>query len=114
MDVERMIEDLKKSCWGNSAHVVDDERRKAAEMIQALQAENARLKYYEDKCHDCPIVCAKTEIIKANEKLERAEAERDAAVRCIDDISEALTFQRITAIGLRISEWRARGKDGVT
>ena len=33
------------------------------------------LKHYEDKCHDCPIVCAKTEIIKAHEELERVKAE---------------------------------------
>ena len=30
----------------------------SADAITALLAENARLKKYEDKCHDCPIVCA--------------------------------------------------------
>ena len=47
----------------------------SADAITALLAENARLKKYEDKCHDCPIVCAKTEIIKAHEGLEAVQAE---------------------------------------
>lgn len=59
----------------------------SADAISALLAENARLKKYEDKCHDCPIVCAKTEVSKAYEEVERLKAEnaslrkeRDAAV----------------------------------
>ena len=47
-----------------------------AELEQA-RAEITRLKHYEDKCHDCPIVCAKREIIKAHEELEAAQNERD-------------------------------------
>ena len=44
MDIEKLIEGLKKSCWGKSAHVVDDERRKAATALSTLQAENERLR----------------------------------------------------------------------
>ena len=53
----------------------------SADAITALLAENARLKKYEDKCHDCPIVCAKTEIIKAHEGLEAVQAELEQVKR---------------------------------
>ena len=53
----------------------------SADAITALLAENARLKKYEDKCHDCPIVCAKTEIIKAHEELEAVQAELEQVKR---------------------------------
>lgn len=43
MDCDVMIKHLKKSCWGESAHLVDKERLKAAETISTLQAENAKL-----------------------------------------------------------------------
>ena len=43
--------------------------------LEQAKAEIIRLKHYEDKCHDCPIVCAKTEIIKAHEELETVQAE---------------------------------------
>lgn len=42
--LDRLIEGLKKTCWGKSAHVVDDERRKAASALSALKAENANLR----------------------------------------------------------------------
>lgn len=51
-----------------------------AELEQA-RAEITRLKHYEDKCHDCPIVCAKTEIIKAHEELEAIQAELEQVKR---------------------------------
>ena len=41
-------------------------------------------------------------------ELEQVKAERDAAVKCIEEIEDALNFQRISAIGLRISEWRGQ------
>ena len=41
-------------------------------------------------------------------RLEDVKSERDAAVKCIGEIEDALKFQRISAIGLRISEWRCR------
>ena len=44
MGIEKMIEGLKKSCWGKSAHVVDDERRKAAIALSTLQDENEKLR----------------------------------------------------------------------
>ena len=44
MDIEKLIEDLKKICWGASAHVVDDERLQAATALSTLQAENEKLR----------------------------------------------------------------------
>lgn len=61
---------------------------KAVEAVKNLRAEQekakteiTRLKHYEDKCHDCPIVCAKTEIIKAHEELEAVQAELEQVKR---------------------------------
>lgn len=44
MDTEKLIERLKKSCWGESAHLVDKERLEAATALSALQAENEKLR----------------------------------------------------------------------
>lgn len=60
-----------------------------AELEQA-KAEITRLKYYEDKCHDCPIVCAKTEIIKAHEELETVQAELEQVKRENETLKHAL------------------------
>lgn len=64
--------------------------------LEQAKAEITRLKHYEDKCHDCPIVCAKTEIIKAHEELEAVQAElervkreRDAAVEDLHKLCPA-------------------------
>ena len=43
MDIEKQIEGLKKTCWGVSAHVVDDERRNAATALSTLQPSNEPL-----------------------------------------------------------------------
>ena len=51
------------------------ENEKRQDELEQAKTEITRLKYYEDKCHDCPIVCAKTEIIKAHEELEAVQAE---------------------------------------
>lgn len=53
------------------------ENEKRQDELEQARAEITRLKHYEDKCHDCPIVCAKTEIIKAHEELKAAQNERD-------------------------------------
>ena len=47
MDIEKLIERLKKPCWGESAHLVDKERLEAStalSMIPTLQAENEKLR----------------------------------------------------------------------
>ena len=49
--------------------------------LEQAKTEITRLKHYEDKCHDCPIVCAKTEIIKAHEELEAVQAELEQVKR---------------------------------
>lgn len=74
---------------------------KAVEAVKDLRAEQekakteiTRLKHYEDKCHDCPIVCAKTEIIKAHEELEAVQAELEQVKRCIEIVEN----QRDSAI----------------
>lgn len=51
------------------------ENEKRQDELEQARAEITRLKHYEDKCHDCPIVCAKTEIIKAHEELEQIQSE---------------------------------------
>ena len=60
----------------------------------------------------CPLI---PELRAENEKLraelEQVKAERDAAVKCIEEIEDALNFQRMSAIGLRISEWRGQKED---
>lgn len=84
-----------------------------AELEQA-RAEITRLKHYEEKCHDCPIVCAKTEIIKAHEELEAVQAElervkqeKDAAVDCINQIQSARDHTRPAYVVDKIlSDWR--------
>ena len=91
MNIEKLIERMNNHLQSLAAysdpelaHTLED----AATALSTLQAENdklwaeqeqakaeiIRLKYYEDKCHDCPIVCAKTEIIKAHEELEAVQA----------------------------------------
>lgn len=99
MDYEKLIERLKcpqihscpmKGDYPSCKAYQKDIKQDAADALTALLAENARLKHYEEKCHDCPIVCAKTEIIKAHEKLgalqvelEQVKRERDTAVETI-------------------------------
>lgn len=41
-------------------------------------------------------------------RAEKMESERDAAVKCIEEIEDALNFKRMSAIRLRISEWPGR------
>ena len=89
-----------------------------AELEQA-RAEITRLKHYEDKCHDCPIVCAKTEIIKAHEELEAVQAElervkqeRDAAIDCIYKIEDDLDRGNDNDWAREhISEWESQKED---
>lgn len=44
MDYEKLIERLKKPCWGESAHLVDKERMEAATALSTLQSENKKLR----------------------------------------------------------------------
>ena len=90
MDYEKLIEQLKQKdgLWcsvptgeklvTDAADAVTDllaENEKLRAELEQAGAEITRLKHYEDKCHDCPIVCAKTEIIKAHEELEQIQSE---------------------------------------
>lgn len=59
------------------------ENEKLRAELEQARAEITRLKHYEDKCHDCPIVCAKTEIIKAHEGLEAVQAELEQKSKLI-------------------------------
>ena len=59
------------------------ENEKLRAELEQAGAEITRLKHYEDKCHDCPIVCAKTEIIKAHEELEAVQAELEQKSKLI-------------------------------
>lgn len=104
MDIEKLIEGLKKSCWGKSAHVVDDERRKAAIALSTLQDENEEMQkqlnmFSEFLCYMTGGLLSKTNytaqaMIEAAEdyqqrvcddcdlraKLEQVKQERDEAV----------------------------------
>lgn len=135
MDVERMIEDLKKSCWGNSAHVVDDERRKAAEMIQELRTELEQMAsciYYKQGglCRygeeDPANVCVFGPCPNQRSEQEILD-EKDAAVKDLENLM-ADTDDPVCgfcakadgeepckgAKGTCTPKWRGRGKDGVT
>lgn len=70
------------------ARTKDAEIVRLGKELEQAKAEITRLKYYEDKCHDCPIVCAKTEIIKAHEELEAVQAELEQVKRDFDGICE--------------------------
>ena len=121
MDYEKLIEQLKQKdgLWC-SVHTGEKLVTDAAEAFAAQLAENAqlrdeleqakaeiiRLKYYEDKCHDCPIVCAKTEIIKAHEELEQIQSEndrlrkeRDAAVENIPHECKTCLYHTVSFNG---------------
>lgn len=112
--------------WKNAHHQAalnfQQENRECNKVLAELEqarAEITRLKYYEDKCHDCPIVCAKTEIIKAHEELEQIQSEndrlrkeRDAAVDCIYKIEDALDRGNDNDWAREhISEWESQKED---
>ena len=74
--------------------------------LEQAKTEITRLKHYEDKCHDCPIVCAKTEIIKAHEELEQIQSEndrlrkeRDAAVENIPHECKTCLYHTVSFNG---------------
>lgn len=76
--------------WKNAHHQAalnfQQENRECNKVLAELEqarAEITRLKHYEDKCHDCPIVCAKTEIIKAHEELEAVQNELEQKSKLI-------------------------------
>lgn len=134
MDIENLIADLQEISQKNSiSHYKRDRCAAAATALSTFQAENeklqdeleqaraeiTRLKHYEDKCHDCPIVCAKTEIIKAHEELEQIQSEndrlrkeRDAAVDCIYKIEDDLDRGTDNDWAREhISEWESQKED---
>lgn len=93
MDIEKLIERLKKTCWGESAHKVDEERRQAAEALTALQAENERLKseniMHKNAADDYYNTSEeyRRERNDLLEELEKVKAERDAYKIYFDDLS---------------------------
>jgi seryl-tRNA synthetase len=130
MDIEKLIERLKHDYHGYST-VENNPEETFHDMVECLtalstlQAENeqlraeleqagaeiARLKHYEDKCHDCPIVCAKTEIIKAHEELEAIQAEleqvkweKDAAVNDLQCIKSCAVCKHCDSLQTPIPE----------
>ena len=113
MDIEKLIERLRtESLYADKASLeIMDLCMDAATALSTLQGENTQLraeleqkeKYYEQMVD----ALAATEIAE----LEQVKRERDAAVKCIKEIEDALNFQRISAISLRISEWRGQKED---
>ena len=112
MDYEKLIRRLRNDAdayrngktLGRAFADQEDVLDNAATALSTLQAENeklraeleqagaeiTRLKHYEDKCHDCPIVCAKTEIIKAHEELKAAQNERDMWKEGMEDCQKSI------------------------
>lgn len=98
---------------------------KAVEAVKNLRAEQEkdkteiiRLKHYEDKCHDCPIVCAKTEIIKAHEELEAVQAEleqvkreREKLERFLGELEGAVYTGQYFHLRPMIEKWRGQKED---
>lgn len=123
MDIEKLIERLKHDYHGYST-VENNPEETFHDMVECLTAlstlraeleqagaEIARLKHYEDKCHDCPIVCAKTEIIKAHEELEAIQAEleqvkweKDAAVNDLQCIKSCAVCKHCDSLQTPIPE----------
>ena len=102
MDIEKLIEqlngyfegkDLKRGVALDAATALSTlqaENEKRQDELEQARAEITRLKHYEDKCHDCPIVCAKTEIIKAHEELKAAQNERDMWKEGMEDCQKSI------------------------
>ena len=105
MDIEKLIELLKQKdgLWcsipsgenliadaATALSTLQAENEKLRAELEQARAEITRLKHYEDKCHDCPIVCAKTEIIKAYEELEAAQNERDKWKEGMEDCQQSI------------------------
>ena len=92
-DIEKLIERLRRYSEPVISYKLDSDFaasvEESATALSTLQAENEKLR----------------------DELEQVKAERDAAVKCIEEIEDALNFQRMSAIGLRISEWRGQKED---
>ena len=69
--------------WMQQAKIEENGHRNCQAELEQARAEITRLKHYEDKCHDCPIVCAKREIIKAHEELEAVQNELEQKSKLI-------------------------------
>ena len=78
----------------------------AATALSTLQAENEKLRADVVRFNDMLASYQNVLVPELRAELEQVKRERDAAVKCIEEIEDALNFQRMSAIGLRISEWR--------
>lgn len=123
MDIEKLIERLRtESLYADKASLeIMDLCMEAATALSTLQAENEKLRAELERCKEknaglalallteCapnPDCLGDDEWRAIRAELEKVTRERDAAVKCIEEIEDALNFQRMSAIGLRISEWR--------
>ena len=76
--------------WMQQAKIEENGHRNCQAELEQARTEITHLKHYEDKCHDCPIVCAKTEIIKAHEELKAAQNERDMWKEGMEDCQKSI------------------------
>lgn len=99
MDVEKLIKQLRSAAkleaYYNSEY--NGLYNQTADALEKLQTELQKSE------HDNVNLTGELEKVAA--ELEQVKRERDAAVKCIKEIEDALNFQRMSAIGLRISEW---------
>lgn len=84
------LENYRKGHCAEGGCAAEKDRDAVLAELEQARAEITRLKHYEDKCHDCPIVCAKTEIIKAYEELEAAQNERDMWKEGMEDCQQSI------------------------
>ena len=102
--------------WMQQAKIEENGHRNCQAELEQARTEITHLKHYEDKCHDCPIVCAKTEIIKAHEELEAVQAELEQVKRCIEIVEnqrDQMKRERDAAIDCiyKIEDALDRGND---
>ncbi len=122
MDTVKLIERLKNNQHPNglkaqaatAISTLQAEIVKLRAELERAQAEITRLKHYEDKCHDCPVVCAKSEITKAYAELEEAQKERDMWKTGIEDCQKSI-LELESELNDMTAQWDMYGGDeGIT
>ena len=131
MDIEKLIEQLRKSAdfedypiVASFAAIIEKKYlRDAATALSALQAENEKLRaevesFKKGHCAGCSIPAVKAEQIrdltdapKLRAELEQVKAERDAAVK---DLNEFLAMDELCPIQCEWCKWKDTFCDGKT
>ena len=111
------ISELCGKCDGCSVPATTAEMIRDLNDAPKLRAENEKLRAESIMHHNAAdnyfaeLTEYRQERNEALAELEQVKRERDAAVKYIEEIEDAFNFQRMSAIGLRISEWRGLKKE---